>query len=132
MPEIVGTPGQQRCGFAGGEGGSAGLVEDLEIGPVVEDPAPRAGEDAPVPAGRVLLDLVPQQLDQLGVDGYRAGLAARAVLEFTALAGGALSVHQVPLRGSELVSTSSPQPCSGRLARLPGRRSTASSGRRAA
>jgi hypothetical protein len=56
-------------------------VEDLEVGAVVEDAAARAGEDAPLRARRVVLEMKAEERDQLGMDGYRAGLAAGAVLE---------------------------------------------------
>src|SRR5205823_250422 len=89
VPQVVGAPGEQGRCFLAAEGRGAGLVEDLEVGPVIEDAAAGTGEDAPVRARLVLLEMLPQERDQVGVDGYRAGLAARAVLELAALASGA-------------------------------------------
>ena len=64
-------------------------MEDQEVGPVVEDATTRASEDAPVRAGRELLEVLAEERHQLRVDGYRPGLATRTVLELPALAGGA-------------------------------------------
>lgn len=69
------------------ERGSAGLVKDLEVSAVVENAATRTGEDAPVQAGRILLEMLAQERDQLWMDGYWPRLAAGAVLELAALPG---------------------------------------------
>jgi hypothetical protein len=132
MAQIVGTPGQQRRGLAGGEGGGSGLVEDLEVGAVVEDAAARSGEDAPVRAWRVVLQVLAEERDQLGMDGYRAGFAARSVLEFPALPGG--SAAGPPGAAARLgVGQDELAPAMvGQAARLSRRRSTASPGRSAA
>lgn len=50
VPQIIGAPGQQRRPFLADEGGGAGLVEDLEVSPVVEEATAWAGEDAAVRA----------------------------------------------------------------------------------
>src|SRR5215472_18255811 len=63
-------------------------MEDLEVSAVVEEAAARAGEDAPIRAQRVLLEMLALERDKLRVDRYWAGLAARTVLEFAALPGG--------------------------------------------
>jgi hypothetical protein len=73
VPQVVGAPGEQGRRFLAAEGGGASLVEDLEVGPVIEDAAARTGEDAPVRAGLVLFEMLLQERDQVGVDGYRAG-----------------------------------------------------------
>src|SRR6516165_11399894 len=87
VAEIVGAPGQQGCRLLAGEGRSAGLVEDQQVGPVIEDAPTRAGEDAPVRPGRELLEVLAEQRDQFGMKRHRAGLPAWAVLELAALAG---------------------------------------------
>src|SRR5262245_66415516 len=61
-------------------------MEDLEVGPVIEDAAAGTGEDAPVRAGRILLQVLAEERDQLRMEGHRAGLTARTVLELAALA----------------------------------------------
>ena len=77
--------------------------------------------------------MLTEEHNQLGVDGHRTGLAARAVLEFAALPGGAgvgppgaaawLGVGQDQLPPAVVGEV---------LARFSGRSSTASSGRSAA
>ena len=48
VPQVVGAPGEQGRRFLAGERRSAGLMEDLKVGPVIEDAAVGTGEDAPV------------------------------------------------------------------------------------
>jgi hypothetical protein len=107
-------------------------VEDREVGAVGEGAAAGADEHAAVWSGAVLLKMGAEQQDEFGVDWHWPGFPWRSVLEFASLAGQPLSVHSEPLRGSECVSSISPHPCPGRLMRLSGRRSAASSGRSAA
>src|SRR5262249_42759752 len=86
VPQVVGAPGEQGRPFLAGERRGAGLMEDLEVGPVLEDAAPGTGEDAPVRAGRILLQVLAEERDQVRMEGHRAGLTARTVLELAALA----------------------------------------------
>ena len=62
-------------------------MEDQQVRPVVENAATRAGEDAPIQPGRELLEVLAEQCDQFGMEGHRAGFAARPVLKLAALAG---------------------------------------------
>src|SRR5215471_9496652 len=61
-------------------------MEDLEVGPVIEDAATGTSEDAPVPAWRISLEMLAKERDQFRMEGRRAGFAARTVLELAALA----------------------------------------------
>jgi len=51
VPQVVGATGEQGCRFLAAEGRGASLVEDLEVGPVIEDAAARRGTPPPLPAG---------------------------------------------------------------------------------
>ena len=56
-------------------------MENLEVCPVIEDAAARAGEDTAIGPGRVLLEMFAEECDELGMEGHWVGLTARAVLE---------------------------------------------------
>lgn len=63
------------------------LVEDLEVGAVVEDAAAGTGEDAPSRARRVFLQVLGEKRDQLGMKGHETGFSAWPVLQLAALPG---------------------------------------------
>src|SRR5262249_12221064 len=86
VTEVVRTAGQQGSCLAGGEGSIAGLVEDLEVGPVVEDTAAGASENPPGRCGRIFFEVLTEERHKLGVDGDSARLPPWAVFEFAPLA----------------------------------------------
>jgi hypothetical protein len=69
------------------EGSSRRPVKDLEVSAVVEYATATAGEDAPVRAGREVLEVLAEQHDQFRMEERGPRFAGRPVLEFAALPG---------------------------------------------
>src|SRR5262249_1799610 len=120
VPQVVRAPGEQGRRFLAAEGRGASLVEDLEVGAVVEDAAAGTGEDAPVQGGGYFLRCSVRSATSSGWGGTGRVSPRGRCLSSRRSRADPLSVHQVPLRGSEFVRISSPQPWSGRLARFSG------------
>ena len=78
VAKVIGPSGQQRCGLALGNCDVTCLVEDLEVGPVVEDAATWAGEDAAGGPGGVLLQVLGEECDQLRMERARDGFLLAA------------------------------------------------------